>query len=127
MMPGHRTCKEEAEEPYCAKRSMKTIHGVKACDIDSFHSGQMVQSLLDIGIYILHQLKKKIFEQNLPLLHVATENCFHISKLIFRAGVQKGEIRRGCGQEIPRKISVASRMTGVDYTNALIREFSLNI
>jgi hypothetical protein len=32
----------------------------KSCDIDSFHSGQMFQPLLDIGIYILHRLKRKI-------------------------------------------------------------------
>jgi len=32
---------------------------------------------------------QEILEQNLSLLHVATEKCFHISKLNFRAGYRR--------------------------------------
>ena len=61
------------------------------------------------------------------MLHVATENCFHISKLIFRAGYKRVRFEEAVARKSQGKISVAPRMTGVAYTNALIREFSLNI
>jgi hypothetical protein len=112
---------------YCAKRSMRTIHGVKACGIDSFHSGQMFQP--PPRHWDLHSppAEKENLRRKSFLVARRNGELLPYFQIDFQSRVQKGEIRRGCGEEIPREMSVAPRMTGVAYTNALIREFSLNI
>jgi hypothetical protein len=96
-------------------------------DADSFYYGQSFKPFQTLGFTSSIQVKR-ILEQNPCLLHVAAENCFHISLIDFQSRAQKGEIRRGLGvwgQGNPKKIAVALRMSRVAYTDALIREFSL--
>jgi hypothetical protein len=105
---------------------MKTIHGAKACDIDSFHSGQCFNRSQALGFTFSTDSKRNLGTKSFLVARRSGELLPYF-QIEFQSRVQKGEIRRGCGQEIPRKMSVAPRITGGAYTNALIREFSLNI
>jgi hypothetical protein len=84
---------------------MKTIHGVKACDIDSFHSGQCFNSSQTL-VFTFSADSKRSLGTNSFLVARRNGEVLPYFQIEFHSRVQKGEIRRGCGQEIPRKMSV---------------------